>query len=214
MGSLSTSRQQLVLEEAKLNGLKSPMIDWYQGDRYTLTPNGAYSISKSYQALLGPIPRLHEADMIWNSVRLPRQRFVTWLACKGRPLTKERMMKLHVPVHDMRCCLCDDNALETPKHLFMKCSWISGVSHLLSTCLGVQIQKKEASDNFKWIKRRRWKQFQKKIVAAVCGALVYHTWQARNRKIFRKTNVNIEFVSLQIQKELFEAPFLEGGRER
>ncbi|KAG5594742.1 hypothetical protein H5410_035974 [Solanum commersonii] len=29
-------------------------------------------------------------------------------------------------------------------------------------------------------KRKHWKQFQKETFAAICGAILYHTWRARN----------------------------------
>lgn len=51
---------------------------------------------------------------------------------------------------------------------------------------------------------RSWRQLKEEIVAALCGVLIYYTWQARNWKLFRHINVNSEFVVTQIQRELKE----------
>ncbi|KAG5609867.1 hypothetical protein H5410_021148 [Solanum commersonii] len=50
-------------------------------------------------------------------------------------------------------------------------------------------------ENFDINKRRRWKRFQKEVAAAIYGAMIYHTWQARNMKIFKNIhnrNCNIQ----------------------
>ncbi|XP_059302055.1 uncharacterized protein LOC132053985 [Lycium ferocissimum] len=149
----------------KLNSLKSQMQGWYQNNRYTLTTTGDYSVSSSYQALLGPRPRLSEADIIWNSVMLPKQRMIVWLACKERLLTKERLTKLNIHVVDQKCCLCDGTRDETPRHLFADCSWITNVRVALSTWLGITIQSKDVYNTIKWIKRRRWRRVKKETVS-------------------------------------------------
>ncbi|XP_047267987.1 formate dehydrogenase isoform X3 [Capsicum annuum] len=37
---------------------------------------------------------------------------------------------------------------------------------------------------------RSWRQLKEEIVAALCGVLIYYTWQARNWKLFRHINVD------------------------
>ncbi|XP_060210228.1 uncharacterized protein LOC132637097 [Lycium barbarum] len=188
----------------KLNSLKTQMVDWYQGDRYKLTPTGAYSVSRSYETMLGTMPRFGEADLVWSKIMIPRQRMIVWLACQNRLLTKERLTRLNIQVDDQTCCLCDAAVIETQSHLFADCQWISGIRNTLSTWLGIPILCQGVHDTIRWIKRRRWKQFQKEIVTTIWGALIYYTWQARNWKIFKEENVNKEFVTVQIQKEVRE----------
>lgn len=64
----------------KLNSLKIQMTGWYQNNKYLLTATGEYSVSRSYQHMLRPLDRVREADLIWSSVMLPKQRFLVWLA--------------------------------------------------------------------------------------------------------------------------------------
>ena len=48
----------------KMNALKENMQDWYNQNGYMLTITGKYSITKSYQALMGPKPRWNIAELI------------------------------------------------------------------------------------------------------------------------------------------------------
>jgi len=49
---------------------------------------------------------------------------------------------------------------------------------------------------------KHWVQFKKEIMAVICGAVLYHTWRARNWKKFKGRNVHTEEVVLQIKKEV------------
>ena len=60
----------------KLNGLKEKMVNWYRRGIYRLTNNGIYSVCTSYIDLVGRLTRLREADLIWTSIILPRQRVI------------------------------------------------------------------------------------------------------------------------------------------
>lgn len=42
----------------KLNALKSGMVHWYQNNRYHITPNGEYLVTKSYNVMLTDLDRL------------------------------------------------------------------------------------------------------------------------------------------------------------
>lgn len=80
----------------KLNAVKLLMKDWYVQDRYRLTQDGSYSISRSYMELIGHKPKLRIAEHIWTSIALPKHRFILWLAVQGRLrlLTQERKLRL------------------------------------------------------------------------------------------------------------------------
>lgn len=46
----------------KLNSLKGLMENWYQNGEYTLTPNGAYLVTMSYNMLLEEHVRIREVQ--------------------------------------------------------------------------------------------------------------------------------------------------------
>ncbi|XP_049406369.1 uncharacterized protein LOC125870045 [Solanum stenotomum] len=168
----------------KLNAIKEQMKGWYCQGRYMLTKNGTYSITRSYLAIKGQRQQLETADLVWTAVALPKHRFMVWLAIQGRLLTQERKLKLHIQVDDTECCLCEEKVMETTKHLFEECKW-----------------SKMFLDG---IKEKHWKQFKKETIATISGAVLYHTWRARNWKKYKGKNVNTKDAVIQIKKEITE----------
>lgn len=53
-----------------------------------------------------------------------------------------------------------------------------------------------------WWGQRKWRKMKKEIMVAVWGAMIYHTWKARNWRIFRQIHVNTQFTITQIQEEV------------
>ncbi|XP_019263377.1 PREDICTED: uncharacterized protein LOC109241112 [Nicotiana attenuata] len=186
----------------KLHSLKGLMESWYQNREYTLTPNGAYSMTKSYNMLLGEQVRMQESGSVWTTMMQPKHLFIIWLANQDRLLTKKRLLRIKIPVANGSCSLCDQGRLETQAHLFAECSWITAPRNGVSIWLGIQLQEKGIRESLHWIQRRNWKQVQKEMVAAVWGAMIYHTWQARNWRIFRNITINREFTIAKIQQEV------------
>ncbi|KAH0695980.1 hypothetical protein KY289_013462 [Solanum tuberosum] len=162
------------------------MQSWYMQDRYKLTKGGEYSITRSYIDLRGHHNSLHIAECIWSAVAQPKHRFILWLAVQDRLLTKESLLKMNISVEEANCCLCDAQKLETARHLFSECPWFIEVKRNVEqwTCLPIQLG--EVKEVMLKIKRKKWKQFQKQVIAASWGAMIYHTWRARNWKIFKE----------------------------
>ncbi|WMV44651.1 hypothetical protein MTR67_038036 [Solanum verrucosum] len=105
----------------KINALKEHMQGWYNHRRYMLIQTGKYSITKSYQALMGPKPRWNIVELVWTSMAMPKHRFMTWLAVQGRLLTQERKLRLQIQEEDTAGCLCEEKVMETNVHLFEDC---------------------------------------------------------------------------------------------
>ncbi|KAH0649553.1 hypothetical protein KY285_034801 [Solanum tuberosum] len=176
----------------KLNALKNNMRNWYLQGRYNLTHSGQYSISASDNAMLGELNRLRIADLIWTSVAQPRHRMIMWLAVQGSLLTTERMLRLNIPVDNEICCLCHSQVMETQLHLFAHCTWLGKVKAGILPLANIQVYTGEVRQVLERIERKHWRQFYKEVVAAVWSAIVYHTWRARNWKLYRGTIVKSE----------------------
>ncbi|XP_075106858.1 uncharacterized protein LOC142179868 [Nicotiana tabacum] len=138
----------------KSNSLKAEMTHWYHNGRYWLTPNGKYSVSSSYQALLNNVQRWKEADLVWSSLLFPRNMFLLWLASRKRLLTKERLGRLQIQIDSTMCELCYDLKEETQRHLFYECGWTTELRDKLETWSGIKIEGKEVLQSIRWIKRR------------------------------------------------------------
>ncbi|XP_070026638.1 uncharacterized protein [Nicotiana sylvestris] len=198
----------------KINGLKRNMAHWYNGSTYTLTGNGAYSVSSSYNAMLGHMSRSWEMNLVWSGVMLPRHIFVLWLANQQKLQTKERLLQMHIPItEDVGCCMCALEVLESQQHLFGECCWVKTMRGALTRWSDINIPDMALPETLKWI-RRHWKQFRKEVASTMIGAIVYHTWQARNWKIFRQINLSMDFYIGQIKKELTERPRMHAESRR
>lgn len=81
--------------------------------------SGNYSISKSYIALLGQLPRVKQEKLIWNSIILPKHKMILRMAYQNRILNKERMSRLNTLVNDLTCCFCEENEIENDNHFLL-----------------------------------------------------------------------------------------------
>lgn len=90
----------------KINFIKSSMISWFTNGRYILSSIGRYSISLSYNALIGMKVRWRISELVSIAFAQPKHRFILWLAVRNRLLTKERLSHLNIPVDSPACSLC------------------------------------------------------------------------------------------------------------
>ncbi|XP_070050321.1 uncharacterized protein [Nicotiana tomentosiformis] len=140
----------------KLNSLKEKMQEWYVQGKYILTPKGDYSITSSYNALLGGQVKMENASLVWSKFAQPKHRFIAWLATKKRLLTKERLGQMRIIVIDMDCCLCDDQEIETSQHLFGNCPWIHAIRRSFLQWTNTQLHAGEPKLVFDVIRRKHW----------------------------------------------------------
>ncbi|KAK4730417.1 hypothetical protein R3W88_023405 [Solanum pinnatisectum] len=190
------------------------MRNWYLQGMYNLTHYGQYSISANYNAMLGELNKLKIVDLIWTSIAQPRHRMIMWLAIQGRLLTKERMLRLNNPVDNEICCLCQNQVMETQLHLFAHYTWLGQMKAGILPWANIQVYICEVRQVLTRIKRKHWRQFYKEVVAAVWSAIVYHTWRARNWKLYRGTIVNSEIVVAQIKIEFTKGMTLFKGSKK
>ncbi|KAH0704370.1 hypothetical protein KY285_018648 [Solanum tuberosum] len=186
----------------KLNSLKDRMRDWYEQGCYNLTAKGAYSISRSYMALAGDQMKCDVAELVWNRVSPPKHRFIMWLVVHQRFLTKGRLAHTNIFIEDMSCCLCDTHDVETSQHLFKDCLWFKLARDEVLQWVGVTLPNGEIKQVMEMIMRRHWKKFKKEIMAAIMGGLIYHTWRARNWRLYKGVVIQrsevIKLIKLEI----------------
>lgn len=97
---------------------------------------------------------------------------------------------MHIHVEDSDCCLCTAQAEETSHHFFNECEWFKEVRMEVLQWFGVMLPAGEIKEILEIILKSRWKSFKKEIEAAIMGGLIYHTWRARNGKIFKGRTIS------------------------
>lgn len=80
-----------------------------------------YSICKAYEQLMDDIPEVTWAPGIWNSMSLPKHRFIAWLGIHNKLKSKDKLLQFGVCVANL-CYLCGDE-VETHRHLFFECEF-------------------------------------------------------------------------------------------
>ncbi|XP_009778125.1 uncharacterized protein [Nicotiana sylvestris] len=178
------------------------MQNWYIHGRYRLTSTGVNSINRSSMELRNDHPKLANAELIWTPVAQPKHRFIMWLAIQNRLLTRERLGKLNILVEESTCCLCDNQVTELVGHLFNGCPWFQEVKKGVEQWTGLQLPLGSLRTVLQCIKKKKWKKFQRELVAATWGAMVYHTWKARNWKLFKGIHAQAAGIVIQIKREI------------
>lgn len=97
------------------------------------------------------------------------------------------------------CVLCDQLETKNATHVFETCGVAQSVRHKVLRWLAINAQLMEGQETIKLIRMKKWKRFQKEIIAVAYGAMIYNILINRNAKIFRGHNVNIEFLFHQVQ---------------
>lgn len=72
------------------------------------------------------------------------------------------MGKMHIPVDDKTCWLCDDNKEESQLHLFFECKWTTKVQEELERWSGCRVPGNQVLSCLKWI-RETLETLQKRI---------------------------------------------------
>ncbi|MCD9639202.1 hypothetical protein HAX54_023580 [Datura stramonium] len=136
------------------------------------------------------------------------------VGCTGKTAYKERMERMHIHLDDDTCCLCDDQSRETASHLFGSCTWFKQVLAEVSLWTKDKFLVGNRRQVLLAIKRKHRKQFMNEFMAAVWGAIIYHTWRAKNLKNFKGITVHTSDVVTLIRQDLVErVDFLKASKK-
>jgi len=113
-------------------------------------------------------------------------------------------LKLIIQVDNTDCCLYAEKAMETNVHLIDKCKWTSIVWQEMIQWTGTTLQNAGIIKSLDSIRRKHRKKAKKEIMAAIGGAVLYHTWCARNWKKFKGKQIHTNEVVQLIKKEITE----------
>nr|GEZ52222.1 RNA-directed DNA polymerase, eukaryota, reverse transcriptase zinc-binding domain protein [Tanacetum cinerariifolium] len=80
-----------------------------------------FSVSEVWKAIKCEYPKVIWYRHVWFSQCMPRHAFITWLAVKERPKTRDKLTKWF-NIQDKSCLLCELSD-ESHSHLFFSCSY-------------------------------------------------------------------------------------------
>ncbi|KAL0411497.1 UNVERIFIED_CONTAM: hypothetical protein Slati_3739400 [Sesamum latifolium] len=89
-------------------------------------PGGSFSSAAAYDMLHPPGPKVDWSSLLVGTFKIPRHRFILWLAILGRLSTLDKPWLHHLGTD---CVLCRADTPETHDHLFFTCSFASECLH-------------------------------------------------------------------------------------
>lgn len=95
-----------------------PLRDARDQIRWTLNPNGQFSIASLWEELREPFPKVAWHKTVWFTGHIPKCSFITWIAIKGRLSTEDRLVLFGLKPSS-QCSLCTGS--ESHDHLFFNC---------------------------------------------------------------------------------------------
>ncbi|KAL0291138.1 UNVERIFIED_CONTAM: Retrovirus-related Pol polyprotein from type-2 retrotransposable element R2DM [Sesamum radiatum] len=111
-----------------------PAIHGGQDQILWIGPRGAFTSAAAYDVFRPPGPTVDWSSLLVGTFRIPRHRFILWLAIQGRLSTTDKPWLQHLGTG---CVLCQEGHPESHEHLFFMCSFAASMrSGGRSHCLG------------------------------------------------------------------------------
>ncbi|KAL0439861.1 UNVERIFIED_CONTAM: hypothetical protein Slati_2469100 [Sesamum latifolium] len=144
---------------------------------------GSFSSSAAYAVFSPPGPKVGWSSLLVGTFKIPRHRFILWLAILGHLSTLDKPW-LHQLGTD--CVLCQDALPESHEHLFFTCSFATECLHRIRSEVFFHWPYNHWPTVIKWASVRwRGKHVVNASFRALLASIVYHLWQERNRRIFQ-----------------------------
>lgn len=142
--------------------------------------------------------------LVWNKFHIPSCSFISWLACRNRLSTKDRMIDIALAV-DPVCCLCRSSA-ESVEHLFSSCPY---TYLLLRACpFAITLYWNDwLSGNF-FIDNLTV--FEKQLAYLYITVVIYLVWRERNSRVHDNGSMTVDnlhrLIKQMYREKLFSCP--------
>lgn len=160
---------------------------------------GGFDCCAVYELVRRKSTEVRWGDFIWKRAQCKKWSFIAWLASKNRLQTRHRIFR-RGGCDSPLCELCKNDD-ETADHLWFQCSYVIVVCDIVLNWIGIRQRKSTIDEWLTWfadekIGKRDNAIFQGKLMAI--HAIVYFTWNARNRAIFSDEHCSPESCAKRI----------------
>ncbi|KAL2894169.1 hypothetical protein RDABS01_010078 [Bienertia sinuspersici] len=157
--------------------------DWWPTD------GKVFKIGRIYNNIKNKEEKVPWAAVTWNRASIPKHCFIWWLVVQRRLMVKKRLFNYGI-CSDSWCVLCGSQE-ETHDHLFFKCSFSQVIWRAIINWVQV---------TGRWSKRRcRTSGFRRRIIIAICAAVIYCICQARNQAYWECRRQSSDHCIVQIK---------------
>ena len=139
--------------------------------------------------------------LIWNRFHIPSHSFISWLACRDRLSTKDRLQHFLHNV-DPVCVLCRSYN-ESSSHIFSTCPYTYLIIRGSPFALKLAWEDWMRGDFF----QDSLSQFNKEMGFLYITIIIYHVWKERNSRVFGKGSMPVDklhyFIKRTFREKLF-----------
>ncbi|KAL0284499.1 UNVERIFIED_CONTAM: Retrovirus-related Pol polyprotein from type-2 retrotransposable element R2DM [Sesamum radiatum] len=161
-----------------------------------------FSSAAAYAIYAPPFPKVVWSSLLVGTFKIPRQRFILWLAILHRLSTLDRPWLQHMGT---TCVLCQDDLPETHEHLFFSCTFATACIQAIRSTIFFPWPVRDWSPAVQWAARRwRGKHVVNASFRALLASLVYHLWHERNRRIFQDSSRTADSIARIVVSEIRE----------
>ncbi|XP_059668892.1 uncharacterized protein LOC132313980 [Cornus florida] len=166
----------------KLNSIQQPVPHRKDKLIWTVSPFDSFSLKHTISHLMDHGPLVPWYNLVWHTASIPRMKFNMWLAVQSRLPTLDSQAMVH---HGNTCVLCGIE-IESHSHLFFRCDFSAPLWEFIQARCRFYNYFLIWEDMILWISSRWKSNSPMNILRKISlSALVYHTWEERNNRIFR-----------------------------
>ncbi|KAF4403387.1 hypothetical protein G4B88_008033 [Cannabis sativa] len=155
-----------------------------------------FSAKKCYNSLVGETPFAY-ANAIWDTLVLPKHRFIFWQIANSHLLTRDYLHHIMVTPNNL-CPVCEVE-VETHDHIFFNCYYTSQVFEAVNRWLG-DIHWPRSTAEMLQLCNNATKDLTQRILNAVMAAVFYFLWKNRNKCVFDYSCMVPSKLSLEVRK--------------
>ncbi|KAI8529925.1 hypothetical protein RHMOL_Rhmol11G0013000 [Rhododendron molle] len=150
--------------------------------RWTLTPNGQFTVASLWDKLRTPFPSVVWHKLVWFSAHIPKSSFITWLAIQNRLSTADRLVMFGMNLSP-QCSFCQES--ESHDHLFFNCTFSQQVWCTILSKIHVSWHSRSWHEWVTFLSKVKGKAFHAVVTKLVFTTTVYHVWMERNVRKFQ-----------------------------
>ncbi|KAL0292186.1 UNVERIFIED_CONTAM: hypothetical protein Sradi_6999100 [Sesamum radiatum] len=163
-------------------------------------PQGSFSAAAAYTVFCPPGPTVGWSSLLGGTFKIPRHRFILWLAILGRLSTMDKPWLQHL---GPTCVLCQEDVMESHEHLFFMCSYATRCILAIRRVVSFHWPYSSWPTVIRWASVRwRGKHVVCASYRALLASLVYHLWRERNLRIFQHTTRTAEDIARTVVSDI------------
>ncbi|XP_021986327.1 uncharacterized protein LOC110882671 [Helianthus annuus] len=185
----------LTIQPPVLNPHKSDSLIW----RDVKGNEQEYSASIVWDSLRSQGDTVPWVEIVWFANCIPRHAFLSWLICKKKLKTQDKLKQWDVGTSTnlnlLSCPLCS-LVPDSHDHLFFECSFSMQVWSSIKSFAGIQLMSSKWEDIVEWLIHVPSKKSMRSVIGRLLlSATAYFIWQERNQRLFKSKKRTVHVIT-------------------